>query len=298
MEQDVSSIAYALNKFGKLSQVCKYTNCEDYQRLARLVHKYLERGMMSRHLVVPFEILPTPCSVAILYKHQLVKDSCFVKKPRFITRFITHAGIPVEIDYVADECEFIEEHIDSSICSIELCNQVVKTLVPRYTTKSNQIEFKEFNQDYKSNLIIDQIDIVAMFEIFRLYNPPSPQVRNSRDIIEYINNRTGIRNIRYHYYSHVHKLLLENYVIRNNGDHVIIATWTPSIDHLKKVLENLLNTGIFTGYWQVHLLSTSPVLSIAHGWGFYEKILEQKISHPRIDGSTYILYHILGVSYE
>ncbi|MEM4717379.1 MAG: hypothetical protein QXE81_01290 [Desulfurococcaceae archaeon] len=298
MKPDAVMIAYALNRFGKLSQVCKFTNCEDYQKLSRLVRGYLNKGIISKHIVIPLEILPIPCSVAILYKHQLVKESCFDKKPRVITRFLTHVGKPVEIDYIAGECEFVEEHVNFSTCGIELCDQITKTLVPRYSNKSNQIEFEEFNKYHKPALDIDQIDITAIFEIFRLYNPPLLQVRNSGDIIEYINNKIGVRNIRYHYYSHMRRFLLENYVIRNNGDYMILATWTPSIDHLKKILENLLDAGLFTGYWQIHLLSTNPALSIVHGWGYYEKIIEQRSGHPRVDSSAYTLYHILGVSYE
>lgn len=288
-------IVALLNTYKKLSTICNHVNCENEQKLSRIIRRYFRKRIISEHLVPPLEIMQLPCSIAIISKFQKTKASCLKIPPRVISKYISFTGVPVEINYLIEDCDFVEENLDTSICELELCEPIIETLIPLEKIDSCEIELNSIN--YSSEKKFDSIDINIVLELFRLSNPPVDSELNSSKIIEYLDKKLGVKNSKYHYYNHVHKYVIKHYSVRNNADYVLILITAPSKKDLEYTINNLLKAELITGIWQIHSFSKIPVIALIHAWGYFERFLDDRYEHAIIRNTSYIMYPVLGVKH-
>ncbi len=288
-------IVALLNTYKKLSIICDHVNCENEQKLSRIIRRYFRKRIISEHLVLPLEIIQLPCSVAIINKFQKTKTSCLKKPPRVISKYISFTGVPVEINYLIEDCNFIEENLDTSICELELCEPIVKTLIPLEKIDSYEVELIDTN--YSLEKKFDSIDINMILELFRLSSPPVDGELDSNEIIEYLNKKLGVKNSKYHYYSHVYKYVIKHYSVRNNADYLLILISSPGRKELEHTINNLLKAELITGIWQIHSFSKIPVIALIHAWGYFERFLDDRYEHGIVRNTYYTLYPVLGVKH-
>lgn len=236
-----------------------------------------------------------PCSTVIVNKLQKTKTPCLKAHPRIISKYVSFAGFPVEIYYLLEKCEFVEENLDTSICGLELCEPIVETLIP--IEKINNIEVELIKVNYSLEPRLDSIDVNIFFELFRLSNPPLGNEFNSSEIIEYLDSKLGIRNSKYHYYNHVHKYVIKHYSVRNNADYVLVLITAPSAKEVENAINNMLKAELIAGVWQIHSFSRVPATALVHAWGYFERFLDDRYEHSVVKNASYTLYPVLGVKH-
>lgn len=293
MDHDPRVIAGAITHHGTMSKAYGYLRYDNYQKLVRVVRRLIQRDILSRHIVVPLEKTPS-CSIAVMRKQQLINGACLGRSHRIIARYISFAGSPVEIYYVNGDCEELTYSVKSPGCVLDSCEKIMRTLVSIHGANGEGIELRELGGEPTR---LDDIDAQIMYELFRLFNPPVIRFRTDRELLKLIGNRLGLSNVHYHYYAHIYKSIFENYVARDRGEYILITAWSPGISDLRLLLEELMRRGLMTSYWQVHLLSENPVASVIHGWGYFERFLEQSHVHDYIENTAYTVYPVIGVDH-
>ena len=189
----------------------------------------------------------------------------------------------------------IRDSLDSSICKLELCEEVVETLIPRERVDAYEVELVKADHSLKADL--DDIDVNIVAELFRISNPPIENKISGKKTIMYLNDTLGIKNSKYHYYSHVYKYVTERYSIRNNADFTLILATTPGRKELETLLNNMIKAGFIAGSWQVVCLSKIPFTALIHAWSYFERFLDDRYEHPIVRNSSYTLYPVLGVKH-
>lgn len=295
VEHDPVLIAHYMSKYKSISRVCKELNCGNYQKLARYMRRLLGKNIITRHYVIPIERIVDPCSVVLMRKNQLTKNTCLRRVLRIIAKYISFAGSPIELYYVNNDCDEIHDHIDPRGCIIDLCSKVVKTLATIHGTERHAIEIIEPRSNDHS---FDDTDKRIAISLFRISNPPLQKILTEHDVLEQITCGVELPSLRYHYYSHVYRYVFHNYVYRGSGDYMLIIAWTTDISTLHRLLEDMVSFQLMTSYWQIHILAETPLVAVIHGWGFYEKFLEQSSSHTYIENTSYSVYPVIGVEYE
>lgn len=295
MKFDPVLIAHYLTKHGSIIETCRELDCSDYQRLARLIRRLLRKEIITRHYVLPIEEIIDPCSVVVIQKNQLTGVPCLGKNIRVIAKFESFAGSPIEVYYVHGDCNEIYEHLDPRGCVIELCSKLSKTMIPIHGENKYTIYIHESKTTRR---VFDDIDRRIAIGLFRLSNPPLLNLKGESEILTSIARELKPQSIRYHYYSHVYRHITLNYVYKGGGDYLLIAAWTPDLTLLRKLLETLVASELMTSYWQIHVLTEIPLITIIHGWGFYERFLARTNNHSYIENSSYSIYPVIGVKYE
>jgi hypothetical protein len=287
-------IVSLLNTYKKLGTICNNMKCENKQRIARIIRKYISKGVIAKHFIFPLELMPVPCSIAIVSKHQKTRTQCFKKPPRVISKYASYAGAPVEVYYLLEDHEFIENNVDTTTCRLEVCEEIVETIIPREKIDVYEIELTSTN--YSSKVNLDSIDINIVSELFRISNPPLERSPNIK-IVEILNSALGLKSSKYHYYNHVYKYVLEHYSFKNNAEYLFILVTTPSGKELENLLNAMIKAGLLTGVWQIHCLSKIPITALIHAWGYFERFLDEKYEHSIIKNTSYTIYPVLGVKH-
>lgn len=289
-------IAAALNKGKKVTELCEEVDCTSVQAMYRLVHKLLIDGVLSKHMVVPLETLPVKVSAAILTRQQKTAKPCIKKSLHSVIQYYSYAGNPVEIYYMLEDCATVEDCIDPFACRLEFCERVVETIVPAEGREDHVLELVPHPSSSNTrNKELDQFDIAIALDIFRLSNPPFKYLWKTKDLVEIVEKRLGIRNVRYHYYEHLRKILSPRYSVRNGGSFLVLLIHAPASQELKRVLNTLVKTRFIEGVWQVHYFSKAPLIALIHAWGHIDKFVEPEYVHESVDNTSYTTYPVLGV---
>lgn len=293
---NVWKIAAALNEGKKVTELCEEINCMNIQAVYRLVHKLLVNGILSKHIVVPLEALPVKVSAAILTKQQKTAKPCIKKPLHLIVQYYSYTGNPVEIYYALEDCAVIEDYVDPVTCRLEFCEYVIETAIPREGHEEHLVELVPyFSLSNTWSKKLDQSDIAIALDVFRLSNPPFTYSWKTKDLMEIVEKRLGIRSVRYHYYEHLRKMLLLRYSVRNGGSFMVLLIHTSALQELKSVLNALIKTKFIEGIWQVHYFSRVPLIALAYAWGHVDKFVEPEYVHESVDNTSYTTYPVLGV---
>lgn len=289
-------IAAALNKGKKVTELCEEINCINIQAAYRLVHKLLANGILSKHIVVPLEALPVKVSTAILTRQQKTAKPCVKKPLHLIVQYYSYTGNPVEIYYVLEDCAVIEDYVDPFACKLEFCERVVETIIPVEGREEHTLELIPYLSLLNAwNKRLDQFDIAIALDVFRLSNPPFTYSWRTKDLVEIVKKRLGIRNVRYHYYEHLRKMLLLRYSVRNGGSFLVLLIHAPTPQELKHILNTLIKTRFIEGIWQVHYFSKTPLIALIYAWGHVDKFVEPEYVHESVDNTSYTTYPVFGV---
>ncbi|MEM1528632.1 MAG: hypothetical protein QXQ51_00370 [Desulfurococcaceae archaeon] len=289
-------IAAALNRGGKVTGLCEEMDCISVQTMYRLVHRLLVNGVLSKHVVVPLEALPVKVSTAILARQQKTAKPCLKKPLHLVVQYYSYAGNPVEIYYALEDCTVIEDGVDPFTCRLEFCERVVETVIPVEGREDHVLELVPYSSPQSiSNRRLDEFDVAIALDIFRLSNPPFKYSWKTKDLVEVVEKRLGIRNVRYHYYEHLHKMLLLRYTTRNGGSFLVMLIHAPTPQELKRVLNILIETKFIEGIWQIHYFSKAPLIALIYAWGHVDKFVEPEYVHEGVDNTSYTTYPILGV---
>lgn len=290
-----------LNRGYKLTEICNEINCNNYTKLSRLINKLLKENILSKHYIPVLEALGKPISITILVKNQKTPSPCISRYVRSIISFYSYLGNPVEIYYLLDDCSIIEEEIDTSQCKLELCEPLIKTIIPLERMDSLKAELTPVTNLLKTgkNTYLDHADTNILLDIFRLYNPPMENTWKLSEIINMFRDKTGLKGIKYHYYSHIHgKYTIQHYTIKMNNDFSLILTYTPTMRELETLINTLLNNEFITGIWQISCMSTTPTITLIHAWSNMEKLVDPLNVHEYIKNTTYTVYPVHGVMHE
>lgn len=289
-------IVTALNRGKKVAELCEEVNCMNIQALYRLVHRLLANGILSKHVVVPLEALPVKASTAVLTRQQKTTKPCIKKPLHSIVQYYSYTGNPVEIYYALEDCTVIEDYVDPFTCKLEFCERVVETVIPTEEREEHALELvPHLSLVNAQNKKLDQFDVAIALDVFRLSNPPFAYSWKTKDLVEIVGKRLGMRNVRYHYYEHLRKMLLLRYSVRNGGSFLILLIHAPAPRELKRVLNALIKTKFIEGIWQVHYFSKAPIIALAYAWGHIDKFVEPEYVHESVDNTSYTTYPVLGV---
>lgn len=293
--QSAWRIAATLNRDSRISNLCANVQCNNFQSVYRRVHKFLSEGVLSKHLIVPLELLPGPVSTAILTKHQKIRQPCITKAPRPIITYYSYIGSPVEVHYVFEECSSVEDYINTSACKLEFCGRLHETAVPLESLEGLKLVLSSTKPPTNSKVFVDAVDADIAIDIFRLSNPPFKNSWKTRDLLEALRQRLGVKNVKYHYYAHLYKALSLHYAVRNHGDFLIILANAPTPRELERILIALLENGFIAGIWQVHYYSKTPLTALVYSWGYINKFIEPEYVHESITGVSYVVFPVIGV---
>lgn len=259
----------------------------------RLARSLLIKGVVSKHLIVPLEALPTKISIAILSKHQKTKDPCFKVTPPTITRYYSYAGNPVEIYYLLGDCSTVLDNVNASKCHLELCENLLETLVPLEKPDVQEITMFPLETPRGKFQKLDALDVSIALDVFRLNNPPFKNTWRVKELINTLEKRLGIKGVRYHYYEHIHKLV--HYTVKGDGSFVLLLVYSSTRRELEAVVNELLNKGFIAGTWQAHCISKVPLTALVYAWGYVNKFVEPGYVHESVSNTSYTLYPVIGV---
>lgn len=284
---------YMVNKGYTLLEVASRLGVSP-SKLSKTITNLVKKGVVSRHVLVPLSPSGLQASIAILRHYQKSNLECLPKYFKVIAKYYSFKGSLVEIYVLGEKPEVIKEHVDSSLCALDLCDVVKGTLLPLLTSDS-RIVFEAF-QITGSEL--DSIDYVVLQEVFRLFNPPlSYEVAQTKTLLLLLQSRTGLRKLRWHFYKHVYKFLRKRLALRMNNDFLILAVYAPSLSRVQMLLEVLVGTGLLSDAWQLLVLSEAPLVGLLFAWGNFERFLDLSTTHEVVNNIAYEVYPVLGVAY-
>lgn len=291
-------IVALLNRGHNLTELCKITNCKSYSKLSLTINKLLFSGVISKHVVVPIESIGQIVSIAILEKHQKANKLCLKRLPSLISHYYAFTGSATEIYYVLADCPQIEEILDSSACRLEICERVRSTLVPLEFPDRVEMRLSLLRDLIKAGgRALDSVDVDLLLDIFRLFNPPIEPINRNKNLISLLEQRLGVKGVRYHYYKHVRNYTISHYTIKNGGDFILLLTYTPTFRELEDLLNALIKSQLISGVWQVFCLTVEPVTALVHSWGQLDKLVDPEYAHEYIKNAHYTVYPVIGVSY-
>ncbi len=266
-------------------------------KLSSLIWRHMRRGKIAKHLVVPLNAFGVRLTVAILSANQKVGEPCLKGHFRVITKYYSYAKNLVEVYYLDEEADVVEEAVNGSLCKLEFCDTVSKLLVPVYVSgEKPELALTEAAKPDFCTPCSD-VDAVIAVELFRLFNPPiTPEVSKTKHLLKLVKQRTGLPNVRTHFYKHVYKCIKKHYAVRGD-DFLLLHSYAPSESDFMLLLNNLVEAGFIADLWQILLFSKTPFVAITHAWGYYELFTDPTRAHKKTSNIAYGVYNVLGVEY-
>jgi hypothetical protein len=264
-------------------------------KTSRFIRSLVEKGVLSRHIIVPLELFSRGVNVIIAEKNQKTGVSCFKKPLDMLISYYSFTKSPVYVFYSRDACSTVEESIDYSLCKLLLCEAVKGTLIPLEDPETLRVALTR--REFSRPIEIPANAEFLLLELFRVQHLPEASRVYIKELLAEIASRTGMKSVKHYYYMYLHKYLIQRYSTRFGGDHLLIHVTASCEESFATLLNSLLQSKLVSGYIQLHLLSKAPLEAIIHAWGFYERFIDDFTTHPYIRKTSYYVYPVYGVTW-
>lgn len=263
-EYSVSALyADYLNRGYKLRDLSEFTKVSP-STLTNRLKKFFSKGLLKVYYNVIFQKLPIKVRfIAVSFNHRQRIDKCIGNKLDLITGFYTPTPTLTYFIYVnqrfGEEIEF-----NTGRCRVVLDEEICSSLIPIENYVGKKIELHKPDETRQT---MDEQDLEIVREIFHYFNPPPFGNLSYIKLIKGLNNPSGFRRKKIHFYKHVlNKLVVKRILYREPSSYSIIIIYSNGLKETTYLLNNLVAKGFLKGVDQVNVISFNPFIAVVHCW--------------------------------